>query len=349
MTTMDVAPWGVTSDGQPIERYTLTSAGRLTAEIANYGATLVRLLHGTPPHDVVLGFDDARGYTGVHPYFGATVGRYANRIARAQFTLDGITAVLTRNDGAHSLHGGLKGFDKVVWHARGQPSHPAASVALSYVSPDGEQGYPGTLTAIVRYSVSPDDILRIEYEATTNEPTVVSLTNHTYFNLSNGSSDSILAHGLTIDADAYLPVGPGLIPTGEIRPVAGTPFDFRTPRTIGSRINDADPQLRLAGGYDHCFVLNGGEGPFRLAARLADPASGCTMEVHTTCGALQLYTGNLLDGTISGKGGQIYRRHHGVCLETDRYPNAPNVPWFPSAVLRPPDRYLSMTEYRFVG
>jgi aldose 1-epimerase len=344
------APWGMTPDGKRIELYTLTSGGGLTAEVANYGATLLRLLHGTLPHDVVLGFDDLRGYTGTHPYFGATVGRYANRIARAQFTLDGTTAVLTCNDGAHSLHGGLKGFDKVVWHARGQPSHPVTSVELSHVSPDGDQGYPGTLTAIVRYSVSANDILRIEYDATTDQPTVVSLANHAYFNLTAGSSDSILGHELTIDADAFLPVGPGLIPTGEIRPVAGTPFDFRTPRTIGSRINDADGQLRRASGYDHCFVLNGGEeGRFRFAARLTDPASGRTMEVHTTCGALQLYTGNLLDGTIRGKAGQMYRRHHGVCLETERYPNAPNVPCFPSPVLRPPDRYSSVTEYRFVG
>ena len=352
-------PWGVTAEGVIAELITLTNRAGTTALVATYGATLVRLLHpsppGSPPADVVLGFDDLADYLAPQPYLGATVGRYANRIANGRFVLDGTEHRVTRNEGVHSLHGGAVGFDKVVWSV---VTARDDRVELRYVSPDGDQGFPGTLACTVRYELTEDDVLRIAYEAATDRRTIVNLTNHAYFNLSqspeNGvSSRTILDHRLSIDADRFLPVTSDLIPTGEIRPVDGTAFDFREPATLGHRLRETSradgpsgEQLRIAGGFDHCFVLNGREGTLRRAAVLSDPASGRRMEVHTTSPGLQLYTGNMLDGTVRGRGGIAYGRHHALCLETQRFPDAPNQRGFPSAVLDPGDRFTAVTEYR---
>jgi len=352
---MSCEPWGVTREGAAVHLITLTNSSGTTASIATYGATLVRLAFGSPPVDVVLGFDDLAGYLSPHPYLGATIGRFANRIANAEFVLDGVRHRLTRNEAAHSLHGGAVGFDKAVW---GLVDARDDAVTLRHVSRDGDQGYPGTLTCTVRYEITGDDVLRIVYEATTDRRTVVSPTNHAYFNLSLDagatSGRGILDHRLSIDADAFLPVTPDLIPTGEALPVEGTPFDFRRPVSIGDQLDAgslADPrcreQIRNAGGFDHCFVLNGLEGVLRRAAVLTDPATGRRLEVHTTSPGLQLYTGNRLDGTVRGRGGIGYGRHHALCLETQRFPDAPNQPGFPSAVLDPHDTFSAVTEYRF--
>jgi aldose 1-epimerase len=342
---MQCEPWGRTPNGKDVDLYTLTNASGTQASIATYGATLVRLLHGDPPADLVLGFDTLDGYLGEHPYFGGTIGRYANRIANGRFTLAGRTFTLARNNGAHALHGGVRGFDKVLWRGRPVTERRDDTVELRYVSANGEEGYPGILSVLVRFTLTAD-VLRIEYEATTSQPTIVNLTNHSYFNLA-GSAGSILDHELTIDAGRFTPIDRGFIPTGEQQDVSGTPFDFRTARRIGVRITEDNEQLRFAGGYDHNFVLNGPPEVMRRAATLQHPASGRVLEVYTTAPGLQLYTGNQLDGTIRGKGGQIYGRHAGVCLETQQFPDAPNQPSFPPAVLRPGQRLRTVTEYRF--
>jgi aldose 1-epimerase len=338
-------PWGVSPDGTAVELVTLTNGRGSTASIASYGATLVRLWHGSPPADVVLGFDELEGYLAAQPYIGATVGRYANRIANGEFVLDGVAHRLTRNEGVQSLHGGLVGLDKVDWNV---VSAEAGGVTLRHVSPDGDQGHPGTLVCAVRYELTDQDVLRIAYDATTDRRTVVNLTNHAYFNLGGVSSRDILDHRISIDADAFLPVTADSIPTGEICRVDGTPFDLRQPTSIGDRLRDgaADEQIRGAGGFDHCFVVNGHEGTLRRAAMLSEPSTGRRMEVHTTSPALQLYTGNMLDGTVRGRGGISYVRHHALCLETQRFPDAPNQPGFPSAVLEPSERFTAVTEYR---
>jgi aldose 1-epimerase len=347
---MRCEPWGVTAEGDAVELLTLTNAAGTTASIATYGATLVRLLHcprsGTSAVDIVLGFDDLAGYLSPHPYLGATVGRFANRIANGELVLDGVRHSLTRNDGAHSLHGGSVGFDRAVWRVADARDD---AVELCHVSPDGDQGYPGTLTCTVRYELTDADVLRIAYDATTDRRTVVNLTNHAYFNLGGASGRGILGHRLSLDADRFIPVGADLIPTGEIRTVEGSPFDFRQPAIIGERLRGSNEQLQNAGGLDHCFVIDGGEGTLRRAAVLGDPTTGRCLEVHTTSPGLQLYTGNMLDGTLRGRDGITYGRHHALCLETQRFPDAPNQPAFPSAVLEPGDRFTALTEYRLLG
>ncbi|MGH9348030.1 MAG: aldose epimerase family protein [Vicinamibacterales bacterium] len=343
---MQCERWGSTPDGRAVELYTLTNATGTIAAIATFGGTLVRLVHGTPSADIVLGYDALGRYIAGREYFGGIVGRYANRIAHARFTLDGVAHMLARNDGQHSLHGGATGFNKVVWRAEPAAAASGEALELTYVSVDGEEGYPGTLTAVVRYTLRDDNTLRIDYATTTDRPTIVNLTNHAYFNLGGECSHDILNHRLQINADRFAPVDRRLIPTGELRPVAGTPFDFRDMESIGARIHDDEEQLGIAGGYDHNFALNADDGSMRFAARLIDPNSGRTLEVRTTCEGLQLYSGNKLDGTAFGKGACAYRRHQGLCLETQRFPNAPNVAWFPTAVLRPGERYEAATEYR---
>jgi aldose 1-epimerase len=340
-------PWGVTPDGVAVDLLTLSNASGTTASVASYGATLVRLRHGSPPTDVVLGFDDLTGYLGPQPYLGATVGRYANRIANGELLLDGVTHRLTRNEGRHSLHGGRVGFDKIVWDVL---SADADGVTFRHVSPDGDQGYPGTLTCTVRYELTDDDVLRILHAGTTDRRTVVNLTNHAYFNLGGPTSRDILDHVISIDADAFLPVTADLVPTGEIRRVEGTPFDLRQPTPVGDRLrrSAADDQIRIAGGFDHCFVVSGHEGTLRRVAVLSDRTTGRRMEVHTTSPGLQLYTGNMLDGTVHGRGGVVYGRHHALCLETQRFPDAPNQSAFPSAVLDPGERFARVTEYRLI-
>jgi aldose 1-epimerase len=292
--------------------------------------------------DIVLGFDNLDGYlqTPPPPYFGATIGRYGNRIAFGQFTLDGKTFTLAKNNGANSLHGGKIGFDKVIWTAK---PGGGASVAMTYLSKDGEEGYPGNLTATVKYTLTDNNELRIEYSATTDKDTVVNLTNHSYFNLAGQGEGDILKHVVMIDADRFTPVDKGLIPTGELKPVDGTPFDFRKPTPIGERIDAKDPQIALGPGYDHNFVLNHAG----LAARVTEPKTGRVMEVVTTEPGLQFYTSNFLDGTLKGVGGKVYPRRSAFCMETQHFPDSPNHPAFPSTTLKPGETYHSETVYRF--
>jgi aldose 1-epimerase len=340
--------FGTTPDGQAVDLYTLTNQHDMEVRITNYGAIIVSIR--TPDRagqigDVVLGFDTLDGYLHNTPFFGAVVGRYGNRIAKGRFSLDGVEHTLATNDGENHLHGGVKGFDKAVWTASEAESPDGPSLQLEYVSADGEEGYPGTLTARVVYTLTADDTLRIEYSATTDKATVVNLTNHSYFNLS-GSGD-ILGDELMIAASRFTPVDAGLIPTGELRSVTGTPFDFTTPTAIGARIDADDEQIRLGGGYDHNFVLDKEPGVLGLAARVHDPASGRVLEVRTTEPGVQFYTGNFLDGTLTGKGGVAYPRRSGFCLETQHFPDSPNHPDFPSTVLEPGQRYETTTVFAF--
>jgi aldose 1-epimerase len=340
------AAFGRTPQGESVDLYTLEN-GAVEAAITNYGATLVRLSapdRNGKTADVLLGFDTLAGYLGEHPYFGSTVGRYANRIAKGRFSLGGVEYTLARNDGENHLHGGVRSFGRVLWKGRDASDAAGPAVELSYVSRDGEEGYPGELSAKVTYRLSAAGELRIDYEATTTRETVVNLTNHAYFNLA--AAGDVLGHELWIDADRFTPVDAGLIPTGELRGVAGTPFDFRQPAPIGARIDQQDEQLKLGRGYDHNFVLNGSGGAApRAVARVREPGSGRVLQVLTTEPGLQLYSGNFLDGSVKGKGGTAYERRSGFCLETQHYPDSPNKPAFPSTVLKPGGRYRSTTVY----
>lgn len=336
-------PFGKLPDGRAVTLYTLTN-GKIEAAIMNYGGTVVSLK--TPDRqgkmgDVVLGFDSLDGYLGEHPYFGTLVGRYANRIAKGKFTLEGKTYTLAVNNATNHLHGGLKGFDKQLWEAR---IAGPQSLELRYVSKDGEEGYPGKLSVTVVYSLD-EGALKIEYSATTGKTTVVNLTNHAYFNL--GSDPTILDHQLMIKAARFTPVDASVIPTGELRPVAGTPFDFRTAQPIGARIGAADPQIKLGGGYDHNYVLDSASGALALAATVTEPKSGRVMEVLTMEPGVQLYTSNFLDGKLKGKGGRSYGKNAALCLETQHFPDSPNRAGFPSTVLKPGARYATTTVYRF--
>jgi aldose 1-epimerase len=343
--------FGKMPDGQPVELFTLTNKSGMQVAITNYGGRIVSLLapdRNGKMADVVLGFDDLKGYLGNEPFFGALVGRYANRIAHAQFTLDGHVYKLAANDGPNTLHGGLKGFDKRVWTARElKGAEPA--LELTYLSKDGEEGFPGNLKVKVVYSLSNDDALKIDYTATTDKDTVLNLTNHSYFNLAGEGSGNILKQTMMINADKFTPVDATLIPTGELRSVESTPFDFRKPTAIGARINDKDPQLGSGQGqgYDHNFVLNRKGPGLSLAARAEDPASGRVLEVLTTQPGIQFYTGNFLDGTIHGIGGKVYGHRAAFCLETQHYPDTPNHPKFPTAELKPGQTYHQVTVFKF--
>jgi len=298
--------------------------------------------------DVVLGHDDLAGYlAGNRAYFGAVVGRYANRIARGELPLEGAVHALARNDGPNHLHGGRRGFDKVAWEARPVPGPDEVALELRYRSPDGEEGYPGNLAVTVTYALTDADELVFEAVATTDRPTVCNLAHHSYFHLDRPARPDVLGHLLWIDADRFTPVGEGLIPTGELRSVEGTPLDFRRPAAIGGRLPSAHEQLERAGGYDHNWVLNRTGGGLFRAARVVGPESGRVLEVLTTEPGLQFYSGNFLDGTVAGKGGERYPRHGGLCLETQHYPDSPHQPAFPSAVLRPGETYRTRTVYRF--
>lgn len=331
-----------------IELFTLTSAGGVAVAVTNYGGIIMSVLapdrHGRLA-DVVLGHDTVDQYRENPAYLGAIIGRYANRIAGGRFALDGAAYHLAANDGTHSLHGGRHGFDQAIWAA--EPFHEpgAAGVVLSRVSPDGEEGYPGTLSTQVTYTLTDRNELTVEYLATTDRPTLVNLSQHSYFNLA-GAGD-ILGHVLEISAEAITPVDETMIPTGDLMPVAGTPFDFRQPRRIGEGIAAADPQIERGRGYDHNFVLTKGGATLGRAARLAEPASGRTLEVLTTEPGMQLYTGNHLDRRIKGKGGRAYGPHAGLCLETQHFPDSPNQPGFPSTILRPGVVFRSRTVFRF--
>jgi aldose 1-epimerase len=333
-----------------VEIYTLTNVHGIEARIMTYGATIVSLK--TPDRagqlkNIVLGFDTLDPYLAGVPYFGATVGRFANRIANGRFMLDGKTYRLAQNDGVNSLHGGRQGFDKRVWSATPVQDAHGAAVKLTYVSAAGEEGYPGTLTAHVTYRLGDDDTLAIEYEATTTEATPVNLANHAYFNLTGDPTHTILSHVLTLNADSYTPVDATLIPTGELRAVAGTAFDFRAPYAIGSRINDSDEQLQRGHGYDHNWVLNQAQpGTMTLAALLQDPDSGRSLEIRTTQLGLQFYSGNFLDGKPAGAG-SVYQYRTGVCLETQHFPDSPNQPSFPATILSPGQVYTEKTILAF--
>jgi aldose 1-epimerase len=343
--------FGATTDGTAVDLYTLTNANGVEVRAITYGGIIVSLRvpdrHGKLG-DVVLGFDTLPEYQKASPYFGAIIGRYGNRIARGKFTLDGKAYTLAANNGPNALHGGLKGFDKVVWKGESFTNEKGVGVVFSYTSPDGEEGYPGTLRATVTYTLSHTNALTFDYHAVADKATPINLTQHTYFNLAGEGADDVLAHELMLSASRFTPVDSTLIPTGEIRKVEGTPFDFRTPTAMGARIGADDEQMRFGGGYDHNFVIDRKEGNSPvLAARVYEPTSGRVMEVSTTEPGVQFYTGNFLDGTVTGKGGHVYKRRSGFCLETQHYPDSPNRPEFPSTILRPGQEYRSRTIYAF--
>lgn len=340
--------FGKTPDGAEVRLFTLSNGRGMTAKVTEYGAILTELWVPDAKGNitnVVLGFDNLEQYLAGHPFFGATTGRFANRIAKGRFTLDGKEYSLATNNAPNHLHGGLKGFDKRLWKAR-PLRHTGSSVAVefAYISPDGEEGYPGTLTTKVTYTLSANNELRIDYEATTDKATVVNLTNHSYFNLGGGGS--ILDHLLMINADRYTVPDATLIPTGEIAPVQNTALDFRQARPIG---RDIAAVMAGTKGYDHNFVLNNGGGKLAFCARATDPKSGRVLEVWTTEPGVQLYTGNNLDGKLKGPGGVSYARHSGFCLETQHFPDSPNKPTFPSCILRPGETLKSTTGLRFAA
>lgn len=338
------------AQGQPIECYTLQNAQGILAEIITYGGAVRRLC--TPDRygqlgDIVLGFEQIEQYLNPQPYFGALIGRYGNRIANGTFMLNGQRYTLAQNNGANNLHGGPIGFDRVVWQAEPRAQGDAPSLALHYTSPHGDQGFPGTLLVTVVYTLAADNTFHIDYTATTDQDTVVNLTNHTYFNLAGGGD--ILNHQLTLPAACFVPVSSALIPTGKLQPVAHTPMDFRSPQRIGERIGSADAQIHAAGGYDHTWVIDRTTEGLALAAHLADPHSGRVLAVYTTEPGVQFYSGNFLDGTLVGKYGVRYHNHAGLCLETQHFPDSPNQPQFPSAVLGPGQTYRSRTVWHFLA
>ena len=345
------APFGQLADGTKVEAVTLTNGHGISAKIMTLGATLQSLMvpdKAGHAQDITLGYDTAQQYVSHPDYFGASVGRYANRIAKGKFTLDGKTYTLATNDGPNSLHGGLKGFDKRMWKIDSVSSGPDAKVVLSYVSADGEEGFPGQLKVTATYSLNEQNELRLDYRATTSKPTVLNLTNHSYFNLSGNDARDVMDDMVTLHAERFTPVDATLIPTGERRAVAGTPFDFRTAHRVGARIRDAgDQQIRYARGYDQNFIVDGKAGTLRPAAVVADPVSGRVMEISTTAPGVQFYTGNFLDGTFFGKNNRAYRQGDAICLEPGVFPDTPNHPDFPSARLNPGQTYTNTIVYKF--
>ena len=341
-------PFGTTPDGQAVDIYTLHNDKGAEARIMTYGGILVSLKvpdKNGQLGDVVLGYDNLDSYVKNSPYFGALIGRYGNRIAKGHFTLDGTTYTLATNNYPNALHGGLKGFDKRVWSASTNESAHGPQLILKYLSKDGEEGYPGNLDVTATYTLMRDNALRLEYRATTDKDTVLNLTQHSYWNLA-GKGD-ILNHLVMIPADRFTPVDATLIPTGELKPVEGTPFDFRTPTAIGARIGQDDEQLKFGGGYDHNWVINKEFGKLGLMARVNDPESGRVMEVLSTDPGLQFYSGNFLDGTITGKGGWVYQHRAAFCMEPQHYPDSPNHPEFPTTELKPGQVYHNTIIYRF--
>ncbi len=344
-----VKPFGQTKDGTPVSLYILSNSNGMEAGICNYGGLVIFLK--VPDRngrfgDVVLGYDDLADYIKDSPYFGAMIGRYGNRIAKGKFTLDGQEYTLATNNGPNALHGGLKGFDKVVWEPRLRATSEGPSLELRYTSKDGEEGYPGNLSVTAVYTLTKDNGLQLEYTATTDKDTVVNLTQHSYFNLA-GKGD-ILNHVVMIPADKFTPVDSTLIPTGELRPVEGTPFDFRKPTAIGARIGQDDEQLKFGNGYDHNWVINKPLGQFGLMARVYEPTTGRVLEVWSTEPGLQFYSGNFLDGKNKGKGGWVYQFRNGFCMEPQHYPDSPNQPNFPSVVLKPGQVYHNTIIFMFM-
>ena len=344
------APFGKMPDGTELEVFTLANAHGIELRAISYGAIIVSLRvpdRAGQLDDVVLGYDSLEGYLRDSPYFGAIVGRYGNRIAKGRFTLDGKTHRLAANNGPNHLHGGIRGFDKVVWRAEPFRNDSGVGVAFTHTSPDGDEGYPGTLAARVTYTLTDGDELMVDYHAATDRPTPLNLTQHTYFNLAGDGRRDVLGHELWINADSFTPVDSTLIPTGVIAPVEGTPFDFRTPGAIGARIGAGDQQLRFGGGYDHNFVLRNEDAGLGHAASVVEPSTGRTLEIYTTEPGVQFYSGNFLDGSITGKGGHVYHHRYGFCLETQHFPDSPNRPQFPSTILRPGQEYRSRTVFVF--
>jgi len=338
------APYGTLPDGRAVEIFTLTNGHGMRVRLTNYGATTIGV--EVPDRegkatDVTLGYGTLDGWLKDAAYFGATVGRYANRIAKGRFTLDGKTYTLAVNNGENALHGGIRGFNKVLWQAEPVESETSAGVKFTYLSKDGEEGYPGNLNVTATYSLTDDNALKVEFSATTDKPTVVNLAHHTYWNLAGPAAGDVLGHRLMLSADRYTATDAGLIPTGELKPVAGTPLDFTKPTAIGARIGEVE------GGYDHNFVLRSPGGQTALAARVVEPKSGRVMELYTDQPGVQLYTGNFLDGSVTGKGGVVYRKHYGFCLETQHFPDSPNHEAFPSTVLRPGETYRHVMIHRF--
>ena len=347
--TISRAAFGTSQDGQPVETFTLRNANGIEMRVISLGGIITHLKapdRSGAMADIVLGFDSLDGYLKDHPFFGAIIGRYGNRIGKARFVIDGTSYSLAANNGPNHLHGGVKGFDKVVWQADPQNTTEGQRVVFTRTSPDGEEGYPGNLTVKVIYTLTDRNELAIDYEATTDKPTHVNLTHHSYFNLAGHNAGDILGHELMIDADRYTAVDDTLIPTGELAPVAGTPFDFKQSIPIGARINQSgNQQLAVGKGYDHNWVTNGAG--FRRVARAYYPKIGRTMEVATTEPGLQFYSGNFLDGTITGKDGAVYAHRTGFCLETQHFPDSPNKPSFPTTLLKPGETYGTRTVYTF--
>lgn len=348
--TVTRQPFGALPSGDSVAIYTLTNSHGMTVRVMTYGGIIVSLSvpdrHGVSG-DVVLGFDSLADYVKASPYFGALVGRYGNRIAKGHFTLDDSTYTLAINNGPNALHGGLVGFDKVIWKAEPFGRDSSVGLVLTHVSPDGDQGYPGEVHAAVTYTLGPDNTFAIDYAATTTRATPINLTQHSYFNLAGAGNGNILQQVVMINADRFTPVDSTLIPTGVLQPVAGTPLDFRTPTAIGDRISDDDQQLRNAGGYDHNFVLNRTGPGLSLAARVVDSTTGRMLTVSTTEPGLQFYTGNFLDGTNVGKGQRVYPKRSAFCLETQHFPDSPNHPDFPTTILRPGQQFHSQTVFAF--
>jgi len=341
-----VEPFGKTADGQDVKIVTLTN-GKITARITNYGGTIVSF--ETPDKsgnqaDIVLGFEDVQDYgKPTNPFFGAIIGRYGNRIGGGKFTLDGKDYKLGVNDGNNTLHGGVVGFHKKIWNIdSAEVKGNKAELKLSYLSKDGEEGFPGNLKCVVTYAITADNKLEMKYEATTDKPTVVNMTNHAYWNLAGQGSGDVLGHEVILNSDKITAVGEGLIPTGELKNVKGTPFDFQKPEKIGARIKQID-----IGGYDHNFVLKGKAGKMQVAAEVYEPTSGRVMKIETTEPGIQFYSGNFLDGTLKGKEGKIYNKHGAFCLETQHYPDSPNHPNFPTTTLKPGEKYETVTIHTF--
>jgi len=350
MATINESPFGNLPDGSVVSLFTFKNAQGTEMKVITLGGIIVSLKTADKAgvfEDVVLGYDSLDGYIKAPSFFGSLVGRYGNRIGKAKFTLDGKTYNLVKNNGENHLHGGTKGFDKQLWSATPSVSDSGASLKLTYLSKDMEEGYPGNLQVTVIYTLTNDNEVKIEYEATTDKKTVINLTNHSYFNLSGNTRRNILDHTLSLAASKFLPVDKGLIPTGELKEVKGTPFDFTTPTVVGLRIDDDHPQIKIGIGYDHCWVFDKPAGTLGLGETLYDSISGRYMEMYTTEPATQFYTGNFLNGTVTGKFNTVYQQRYGLCLETQHFPDSPNKPEFPTVVLNPGEVYKTQTVYKF--
>ncbi len=350
LVSITESDFGTTTAGEKVAKYTMENKKGIRVDVITYGGRITSLR--TPDKsgkmdNVVLGFDSIEQYEKENPYFGALIGRYGNRIAKGKFSLDGTEYTLAKNNGENSLHGGLQGFDKKVWDARTEEGDDSVKLILTYLSADMEEGFPGNLTTTISYTLNKDNSLDVLYEAQTDKTTVVNLTQHSYFNLSGDFSKTILDHVLEINADKFIPVDGGLIPTGRLAPVEGTPFDFREAKVIGKEIDADNEQIKLGGGYDHCWVLNNQTAGYRSVAMAYHPETGRTLEVLTDEPGIQFYTGNFLDGTLPAPNGGTYAHRSGFCLETQHYPDSPNQPEFPSVTLKPGDRYSTKTTFKF--